>query len=83
MVRAHCQHSFGIGKAIAVFFESPIIAILHASNVLTRSPIASRALFQFVLVFGAFLSLGLALIGSQSGFISLFPSLLKAGNVEM
>jgi hypothetical protein len=39
--------SVGAAKSIVVFFESPIIMILHASNTLATSRRASRLLWQF------------------------------------
>ena len=39
----------GAAKSLAVFFESPIIMVLHASNTLAVNPVASRLLKRFVL----------------------------------
>jgi progressive ankylosis protein len=40
----------GIAKSLAIFWESPIIMILHASNSLAPSAGARRALWRFMLV---------------------------------
>ncbi|HBE20890.1 MAG TPA: hypothetical protein DEG17_12535 [Cyanobacteria bacterium UBA11149] len=55
--------SVGIAKALAVFFESPIMMILHASNVLAPTQASRKALWQFVLLSGGGLSLLLTLLG--------------------
>jgi progressive ankylosis protein len=52
----------GIAKSIAIFFESPIIMILHASNALAPNPQSRRALWRFVLIAGGGLSLLLFII---------------------
>jgi progressive ankylosis protein len=52
----------GIAKALAVFFESPIIMILHASNTLAPTIASRRALWRFVLLLGSTLSLLLMLL---------------------
>lgn len=46
----------GIARSIAIFFESPIIMILHASNALAPNPDSRRALWRFVLLAGSGLS---------------------------
>jgi progressive ankylosis protein len=46
----------GIAKSLAIFFESPIIMILHASNALAPTPASRRALWRFVLLAGGGLS---------------------------
>ncbi|MBC7541331.1 MAG: hypothetical protein H7338_01225, partial [Candidatus Sericytochromatia bacterium] len=40
----------GVAKTLAVFFESPIIMVLHASNALSPSAQARQALWRFVLL---------------------------------
>lgn len=60
----------GVAKAVAVFFESPIIMILHASNVLGASAASRRALWRFVLVAAGVLMAALALL-SQPGCFGL------------
>jgi progressive ankylosis protein len=52
----------GIAKSIAIFFESPIIMILHASNALAPNPQSRKALWRFVLMAGGGLSLLLFII---------------------
>ncbi len=52
----------GIAKSIAIFFESPIIMILHASNALAPNPQSRKALWRFVLIAGGGLSLLLFII---------------------
>jgi progressive ankylosis protein len=46
----------GIARSIAIFFESPIIMILHASNALAPNPDSRKALWRFVLLAGSVLS---------------------------
>ena len=52
----------GIARSIAIFFESPIIMILHASNALAPNPDSRKALWKFVLLSGGGLSFLLFLI---------------------
>lgn len=52
----------GVAKTTAIFFESPIIMILHASNALAASRASRRALLRFTLALAAVLSLGIALL---------------------
>jgi hypothetical protein len=66
----------GIAKALAIFFESPIIMILHASNVLAPSPASRKALWRFVLLSGGGLSLLLTLLGLPIVFQALDDRLL-------
>lgn len=49
--------SIGVAKSLAVFFESPIIMILHASNALSRDGKASQKLLSFTLIFSFILSI--------------------------
>jgi progressive ankylosis protein len=51
----------GVAKAIAIFCESPIIMLLHASNALAPTQASRRALWQFTLIASGGLSLLLAL----------------------
>ena len=46
----------GIARSIAIFFESPIIMILHASNALAPNPASRKALWKFVVLAGGGLS---------------------------
>ncbi|NNN07303.1 MAG: hypothetical protein HKL90_15540 [Elusimicrobia bacterium] len=50
----------GVAKAVAVFFESPIIMMLHASNALARARASRQVLWRFMLL--AALSLTIALL---------------------
>jgi progressive ankylosis protein len=58
----------GIAKSLAIFFESPIIMILHASNALAPTQASRRALWRFVLWLGGGLSGLLLLIALPIGF---------------
>jgi progressive ankylosis protein len=51
----------GVAKAIAIFCESPIIMLLHASNALAPTQASRRALWQFALIASGTMSLLLAL----------------------
>jgi progressive ankylosis protein len=51
----------GVGKAIAIFCESPIIMLLHASNALAPTQASRKALWQFTLIASGMMSLLLAL----------------------
>ena len=42
--------ALGAVKAIAVFFESPVIMLLHASNTLAPSQTSRKSLYQFMLI---------------------------------
>jgi len=46
----------GIAKSLAIFFESPIIMILHASNALAPTQVSRQALWRFTLLAGGGLS---------------------------
>jgi progressive ankylosis protein len=72
----------GVAKAIAIFCESPIIMLLHASNALAPTQASRRALWQFALIASGAMSLLLALttlpfvfniIGE--GWLGVVPSL--------
>jgi progressive ankylosis protein len=52
----------GIAKSLAIFFESPIIMILHASNALAADQMSRKALWRFTLIAGGGLSLLLTLL---------------------
>ena len=58
----------GIARSIAIFFESPIIMILHASNALAPNPASRKALWKFVVLAGGGLSLLLFLIALPGVF---------------
>jgi progressive ankylosis protein len=51
----------GVAKAIAIFCESPIIMLLHASNALAPTQASRRALWKFTLIASGLMSLLLAL----------------------
>lgn len=54
--------AMGIAKALVIFFESPIIMILHASNTLAPSSSARRALRHFVIIACGILTLCLSML---------------------
>jgi progressive ankylosis protein len=54
----------GIAKALAIFFESPIIMLLHASTAVAANGKSRRALWRFMLLAGGSLSLLLGLLAS-------------------
>jgi progressive ankylosis protein len=58
----------GIAKALAIFFESPIIMLLHASNAVAANPNSRQALWRFTLIAGGSLSLLLGLLSLPIGF---------------
>lgn len=62
--------ALGVAKAIAIFLESPIIMVLHASNALAASPAARIALRQLVTI----LCVGLTLLL----FLLLIPPVFGA-----
>jgi progressive ankylosis protein len=66
----------GVAKALAVFFESPIIMILHTSNTLAPNINSRRALWRFVLMGGGGLSLLLALLTLPGVFAVIGDDLL-------
>ncbi len=68
--------SVGVAKAMAVFFESPIIMILHASNALAPTKESRRALWRFTLLVGGCLTLLLALLTLPAIFDAIAGSLL-------
>jgi progressive ankylosis protein len=51
----------GVAKAIAIFCESPIIMLLHASNALAPTQASRQALWRFTLIASGSMSLLLAL----------------------
>jgi progressive ankylosis protein len=51
----------GVAKAIAIFCESPIIMLLHASNALAPTQASRQALWKFALIASSGMSLLLAL----------------------
>lgn len=66
----------GIAKSLAIFFESPIIMILHASNALAATAQSRRALWRFTLLAGGGLSALLLLLTLPFVFATLGGTLL-------
>jgi hypothetical protein len=66
----------GITKSLAIFFESPIIMILHASNALAGSQDSRKALWRFTLLVGGGLTFVLSLLGLPIIFSFVGVSLL-------
>jgi hypothetical protein len=66
----------GIAKSLAIFFESPIIMILHAANALAGSQDSRKALWRFTLFVGAGLTCLLSLLGLPMIFNFVGVSLL-------
>lgn len=60
--------ALGVAKSLAVFFESPVIMILHASNALAGSVRARKALYAFTLLLMAVLSGGLLVLALPAVF---------------
>jgi len=54
--------AIGVARSQAIFFESPIIMLLHASNALAPNPAARRALFYFTLLMTLGLTLAMGLL---------------------
>jgi hypothetical protein len=54
--------ALGVAKAIAIFLESPIIMVLHASNALAASTASHRALWRFVKLACGGLTVAMALM---------------------
>ncbi len=52
----------GIARTLAIFFESPIIMLLHASNAVAADRRSRQVLWQFMLLAGGSLSLCLGLL---------------------
>lgn len=66
----------GIAKSLAIFFESPIIMILHAANALAGSQDSRKALWRFTLFVGGGLTFLLSLLGIPIIFNFVGVSLL-------
>ncbi|MNS44885.1 hypothetical protein D3C72_773390 [compost metagenome] len=80
----------GVAKAIAVFFESPIIMLLHASNVLSATWASRRALWRFMLLAIGGLTLALVLFTLPPVFLwigtrvfGLDPAIAARGQVVL
>lgn len=72
----------GVAKTIAIFCESPIIMLLHASNALAPSQLSRQALWKFALIASSGMSLLLALTTMPvifgivgEGWLGVSPSL--------
>ena len=72
----------GIAKTIAIFCESPIIMLLHASNALAPTQLSRTALWKFALIVSGAMSLLLALTAIPpvftivgEGWLGVSPSL--------
>jgi progressive ankylosis protein len=66
----------GIAKSLAIFFESPIIMILHASNALAADQMSRKALWRFTLIAGGGLSLLLTLLSVPIFFAAVGSRIL-------
>jgi progressive ankylosis protein len=66
----------GIAKSLAIFFESPIIMILHASNALAADQMSRKALWRFTLMAGGGLSFLLTLLSVPIFFEAVGNSIL-------
>lgn len=66
----------GAAKSLAIFFESPIIMILHAANALAGSKKSREELWRFTLFAGGVLSFLLGLLGIPIIFNSVGVGLL-------
>jgi progressive ankylosis protein len=58
----------GVAKTIAIFCESPIIMLLHASNALAPTQSSRQALWKFTLIASGTMSLLMAIIAIPSIF---------------
>jgi O-antigen/teichoic acid export membrane protein len=58
----------GVAKSIAIFCESPIIMLLHASNALAPTQASRRALWKFTLIASGLMSLLLAMTATPLVF---------------
>ena len=72
----------GVAKTIAIFCESPIIMLLHASNALAPSQLSRQALWKFALIASSGMSLLLAVTALPiifgivgEGWLGVSPSL--------
>jgi progressive ankylosis protein len=73
----------GIAKSLAIFFESPIIMILHAANALAGSQHSRKALWRFTLLVGGGLTFLLGLLGIPIVFNFVGASLLAIPSVML
>ncbi|NOH72932.1 hypothetical protein F0225_16515 [Vibrio pectenicida] len=54
--------AFALGKAIAVFFESPIISVLPVSNMMSAAKKSREVLFTFVVTLGVTLTISMSVL---------------------
>jgi progressive ankylosis protein len=66
----------GIGRTLAILFESPIIMVLHAANALAPAKASRQALWRFVLLLGGGLSLALMALSVPIVFTHLAVPIL-------
>lgn len=76
--------ALGVAKALAVFFESPIIMLLHASNSLAAARSSRRSLLRFTLLAGGLLAGMITLLTVPrvfgwiaSGLLGVEPALIE------
>ena len=74
----------GVAKSLAVFFESPIIMVLHASNALAPTALSRRAMARFTVIAAAVLTGSLLVLLTPPVFdvvgrnvLGLEPELLR------
>lgn len=72
--------AMGVAKALVIFFESPIIMVLHAANTLAPSPAARQALRRFVMLASAVLSACLLLLVTPPIFAWVAGRLIGVGS---
>jgi progressive ankylosis protein len=73
----------GVAKTIAIFCESPIIMLLHASNALAPTQSSRQALWKFTLIASGAMSLLMAIIAIPNiftivgeGWLGVIPKLI-------
>ncbi|MBU2898748.1 hypothetical protein [Vibrio hepatarius] len=76
--------AFALGKAIAVFFESPIISVLPVSNMMSVAKKSREVLFIFVVTLGTTLTISmsaLALLPEISSLVSIQSEIWKQASL--
>jgi O-antigen/teichoic acid export membrane protein len=66
----------GVGRTVAVLFESPIIMVLHAANVLAGKSAARKAFWRLVLLLTALLTVGICVLALPAVFAWVAARLL-------
>ncbi len=66
----------GVGRTLAVVFESPIIMVLHAANVLAGKSAARKAFWRLVLLLTALLTVGICVLALPAVFAWVAARLL-------